>query len=190
MYEQAAKSRDLRENAELQLQLMQVEEEKKQFAKVAEAFEAKRYPQAIRAAEEFRRKYPGSDLARQAATTIELARFQMKRETQMRPAQADAVYQNAERLLLQDRLTESLEQVNRLEIDYGETPSGKRANALRDRIMLKLRERGATIPRTTPSTAVAETSVPDSETQRLDEMRRLSQGTHLPARPTPPNPAP
>lgn len=133
---------ELRENAKLQIELIELERQKNDFALVQEEFDNGHYEQAIRSAQEFCARHPEGDYAKKAQTAIELARYRMRKASELRPAEADALYQNAERLALQGRSAEAWTALNRLATDYADTPASRQAEALRSRVTRDLQTSG------------------------------------------------
>jgi tetratricopeptide (TPR) repeat protein len=134
---QASADPNLRENAELQLQAMQLDIERKALDRVVSAFESRDFAQTLRLAAEFRSNYPSSSLLTRVRTMEEVSRFRLQRQERLRPQQADAAYQNAERLYYQGRYSEAIEALNRLEADFAGLPASQRADQLRMAIMGK-----------------------------------------------------
>ncbi|MEI7635429.1 MAG: hypothetical protein WCK47_14250 [bacterium] len=183
-------SRDLRENAGLQIQLMSVVEEKECFEKLSKLLVDKQYAQVMKMAKEFSERYPRSELTTDVKTLGELARFQSQHASSFRSAQADALYQNAERMYLQERYSDALNCLNRLETDYPDTESGRRASAIREKIVVRMQRRGniagasafspSLVPHNRETTTVRTTQyAPDARTQGLVEIRRLSDGLSI-----------
>lgn len=168
----ATRAPQLQENANLQIRLIKLNREKAGYEVAAKLFNDRQFPQAAAAAEKFRRAYPESEFASKAATLIELAKYSQQRDKDMRPAEAEAIYQNAERLYFQDKQDDAFDLVNKLEAEYGETAAGKKAHALRERIRQRAKKLGQPEPQ--PRIAVPVNSAPaDRRARSLSELERL-----------------
>lgn len=142
LFRRAAREPQLKENAELQLRLLSTSGEKQSFDELNTMFRDGHYADVVKKAEAFQHEYPQSEFCAQAAALGDLARFTQTREKDIRPAEADVVYQNAERLFYQDKHQEALEEVNRLQADYPGTPAARKADTLRKRIDHRVRDLG------------------------------------------------
>jgi tetratricopeptide (TPR) repeat protein len=149
MLRQAAKAPELRENAELQLQAMQLAVERQEFDRLVAAFEARDFPTTIKKAATFRQMYPSSSLLQRVRTMEEVSRFQLERQARLAPQQADALYQNAERLYYQGRYRDAVEILNRLDTDFAETPATRRGAHLRAAILRREPNLSAIVSSTT-----------------------------------------
>lgn len=159
MLRQAAKAPELRENAELHLQAMQLAIEREEFDRLVAAFEARDFPSTIKKAATFRQMYPASTLLQRVRTMEEVARFQLERQARLAPQQADALYQNAERLYYQGRYRDAIEILNRLDSDFAGTPATRRGAQLRAAIFRREPNLSALVSSTTGSVVAGPSSV-------------------------------
>jgi len=134
MYQELLNDPDAKENAALQLELIQQEKEKKVFDVIKLSMEKGEYPRVIKQSSEFIRSYPRSEFRQQAFAQIELARFRMKQQESAKPAQAEVLMQNAERAYFEQNYDLASSLLVEIEADYDSTPAAERARDLRKRI--------------------------------------------------------
>ena len=175
MLQLAAKTPELRENAQLQLQAMQLQVERRDFDRIVAAFETRDFSRTMTSAADFQRLHPASPLLKRVRTMEEVSRFQIERQARLAPQQADALYQNAERCFYQGRYQDAVEILNRLDTDYAGTPATKRGAHLRAAIARKAPEL-ASLTSSTTGVAVsgtASTRRTDSRAAYLGEITAL-----------------
>ena len=129
---QAARiSPPLKENAELQIELLQSTEQKRKLEEIAELYRNGQYPEVIRRAEEFRRQTNKGPYYTEAGSLLELSRYAVKRGQELKGDRGVALLQNAERLVLQGRNAEALTILTQIQVDYAGSSISKRASDLR-----------------------------------------------------------
>lgn len=157
----------LKENAALQLQLVESEAQRREFEAAAGLFEKRQYEKARKALEAFRNAHPQSAYAKKAGELIELARYHLWAGSRHRPAEAEVLRQNAERLFLQARYDEALELLNRLEVEYSGTEAVVQGRRLRDQIQARTGKGATPVGSARPADDLA--------TRRLKEMQALAR---------------
>jgi tetratricopeptide (TPR) repeat protein len=168
-FQKVIRNPDLKPNAELQLRLLALQGEKAQLAGAQRLFDSGKYGDAIRMATELRERFPDGELRKQAGDLIEVARYRTTHSDAHPAAGAAALFQNAERLFLQERYPEALETANRVIVDYSGTEAARMASDLRTRVLKKL-PAGAE-----STTGVMERQL-DLEASKIAEIRRLIEG--------------
>lgn len=162
---------EIGENVVLQLNVIRFAREKRDFDNVTKLFEEEKIPEAIAAAEAFRRKYTEGELYKRAGTMVEMGRYEEQRRKAAHPSEAAALEQNAERLFYQGRYEEARGTTDRILADYSDTPAAKVATELKQRIDVALRTPGARPRPLTPRHAPA---IGNSQTQSLRELMRIA----------------
>ncbi|MBA2668763.1 MAG: hypothetical protein H0U67_00145 [Gemmatimonadetes bacterium] len=159
----------LRENAQLQLQLLDSELQRRKFETAAGLLEKKRYEEAQRALHAFRSTYRESPYAKKAGELAELARYHLWSSTQQRPAEAEILRQNAERLFLQARYDEALALLQQLEMDFRGTAAADQGSRLREQIQAKTGRAG-------PTVGTAHSPTPTTvESRRMAEIQKMAR---------------
>ncbi len=163
----ASRSVRVRENARLQLELLSVKEQKAEFGKVSALFETGNFRDAIVAAEAFRKRYPRGDYAREAGALVEVAKYRMTRERDVKAPQAFTLLQNAEHLHLQGRNDEAIAILDRLSVDYAGSGVSRQASALRTRVRETMRRRSEA------NAPIAEQQ--EAQLRKIEEIRRFTE---------------
>ena len=166
-YRAARAAPNLRENADLQLELLDMAVQRGEFNRIAELYQSGRHADTIREAEAFRRRHPSGDFHRQAGSLIELSRYSLQRGSAVQLDRGIALLQNAERLFLQGRHTEAIEALTRVQADYAGTAAAKRAAQVR-------RQVEAAIQRDSTTTAPPPPVDPE-QARQAEEIRRLAE---------------
>jgi hypothetical protein len=138
------------ENATLQIELLTLSRQKQDFQALQEKTNNHAWKEAMKMADEFRKKYPDGAFSKKAAALSEVARFQLQQSVKLRPAEADALMQNVERLYFQEKFDEAEDLLRRIQVDYAGTPAAKKAEEMHlrieDRRNKSYRARGGSVP--------------------------------------------
>lgn len=121
------------ENALLQLQLLELEQGRKEIEGLTSLYKLEKYPEVITGIEKFRQRYSDPELTRRVSEIEQLAKYAQWNHGKRLPDQADAAFQNAQRLYNQGKFSDSVEQLNKVLLDYPKSAAAKQAAALRDK---------------------------------------------------------
>lgn len=166
-YRAARTAPDLRENADLQLELLEMAGQREEFARIAELYRAGRHADTIREAEAFRRRHPSGDFHREAGSLMELSRYSLQRGSALQLDRSIALLQNAERLHLQGRNREALEVLTRVQADFAGTAAAKRAAQVRAQVEAAIHRDSAAAAPPPP--------VDPEQARQAEEIRRLAE---------------
>lgn len=172
LYRAAAAHPDLRANASLQARLLATKTDRADFDAAAGLMESRRPLEALRRAEVLKARAADPEMARRAAELAELARFQSWAGAQSRPAQAEALRQQAERLIMQSRFVEARLIVDRLDSEFADTAAGAAARRFRDQ--LSVRGFGPPVTRVGSAKAPVDAGEERRAAARSAEMARLA----------------
>ena len=164
---QAARiSPTLKENAELQIELLQSSEQKSELQEIAALYQNGQYPEVIRRAENFRKQTTKGPYHTEAGSLLELSRYAIKRGQEMKGDRGVALIQNAERLVLQGRNAEALPILTQIQVDYAGSAISKRASELRRKAEMAMNPKNSSV--TSPPPAME-----PEDRQQQQEIRSL-----------------
>lgn len=149
---QAARiSPTLKENAELQIELLQASEQKSELEEIAVLYQNAQYPEVIRRADDFRKRTTKGPYYTEAGSLLELSRYALKRGKELKGDRGVALLQNAERLVLQGRNEEALPILTRIQVDYAGSAISKRASEMRRKAEASLQSKSASVTAPPPA---------------------------------------
>jgi tetratricopeptide (TPR) repeat protein len=122
------------ENALLQMQLIELDRGKRELERINDMYKAERYDEVIKAVRDFQTHYSEPQLTRRAAELEQLAKYGQWSRAKRLPNQAQAAYQNAERLMNQGRIDEARAEAMKVVADYPGSPAAKQAEILLEKV--------------------------------------------------------
>ncbi len=138
-FEKAAESSTFKENAELQVRLIKEKQERKMFREAMRLHSNKKYTQALDLLQKTRDKFPDGALLSNIVKLERLCEDGLKDEAWRRPYQAQAYYQQAERLFYLGDHTNALKKIESVLSLYPKTPAADEALHLKERIATTIR---------------------------------------------------
>jgi len=129
------------ETVNIQLKLIENAQAKSSFTRLRTLYDKNQYDRLQTEADEFLRTNPPKKFADDAKALLQLVDFEKWSKTRTSQGQAEAEFQQAERLAQRGDYNEALAQLNRIQLDRQNTAAAQKTQALRDKIMReKLKE--------------------------------------------------
>jgi len=126
-FEVALRHPELAPNARKRIDLIHETRALRLMDRATEALSAGRVQDALDRVMEFQTLYPDSPMQGKVIEIAESARKQIKDASDRRPLEAEALFQQAERLLFLQKPSEALLLLDKVIMEFGDTPAAKRA---------------------------------------------------------------
>lgn len=138
LFEELMRHPDLEEPARVQREIYDRQEAVELVDRATAAARNGQYMEAVDIADAFLSRFQLSELRNQMRAVREAALRDLRAEESQRPLRAESLYQQAERLFFMQEYPQALQLLDRVELDYADTPGADRAQALKGRVLSRL----------------------------------------------------
>jgi len=130
----------LAENVRLQIDLIDLQDGLRELEKLEELLQHQHYGKVVEGCRQFKRRYADPSQQKKATDFEELAKYRLWAKSSNAEGLAEAALQTAERLMLQRRYQECIEQLNRIKIEFPGRESEKRVESIRTKVELYMKQ--------------------------------------------------